>query len=330
MVYSDAFIATKTGVVVVNYCRVQDTLACLQALARLNTPPKRIVVVDNGSDDDSVARLQHALAAPIRGTRPELLVLADNRGFAGGNNAALRFLLQDSGCHSFWLLNNDTKPAPEALDALCARLGQLTQPGACGSLLVHMDEEERVQCLGGGRLQRLIGTTSHLGDGLRREATQGIHIQAVESQLDYICGASLLVTRKSLLDVGFLDESYFLYYEDVDWGVRMRRHGYDLGFANSSVVVHKEGASTGACSARTRGETPQRSTLVDYLSLRNRIWLMRKMFPWSLPLVLVGSLGVLARRYQRGQVDRFPLLLRAIRDGLTGRMGTPVVPKNTP
>lgn len=80
-----------------------------------------------------------------------LLRLAQNSGFSGGNNAALRWLLGHTTagqCAAFWLLNNDTEPDPAALDALCARLNERPQAGLCGSTLLYAHAPHRVQAAG--------------------------------------------------------------------------------------------------------------------------------------------------------------------------------------
>ncbi|MGJ3522818.1 glycosyltransferase family 2 protein [Nitratidesulfovibrio sp. D1] len=316
------FSARQVGVMVVNFRCPHDTLACLGALSRLFTAPRRIVVVDNGSGDGSTEVLEKELAATSMQPRPELLALPDNLGFSGGNNAALRLLLQDSGCRAFWLLNSDAMPESFALDALCARLNALPRPGACGSLLVHTRGVGRVQCMSGGRLNRFFGTTRHLGGGLDTNAACAIPSATVEARLDYVCGASLLVSRAAVERVGLLDEVYFLYYEDVEWGIRMRRAGFDLGYAARSLVRHKEGGATGATSG-PEGAQPVRSRFIDYLMLRNRMWLMRANYPLALPCVIASYLGVAARRCHRGQTDRLGLVVRAAWHGFVGRMGRP-------
>ncbi|WP_196610492.1 glycosyltransferase family 2 protein [Nitratidesulfovibrio oxamicus] len=322
MVRTIGIAAEDVGIILVNFRGLRDTLSCLGAVANLRTPPRRVIVVDNGSDDGSAETLRRELARPGSGVCAELLELPGNEGFAGGNNAALRLLLRDQGCRAFWLLNNDAEPEPAALDALCETLNGLATPGACGSLLVHMGGAGRVQCTGGGRLNRLLGTARHLGEGLTTEAARRLSAKDVGARLDYICGASLLVSRSAVERAGLPDEAFFLYYEDVEWGIRLRRAGFDLGYAPGSVVLHKEGGSTGAASSR-KGGAPVRSRFIDYLTLRNRVWLVRSAYPFALPLVLASYLGVVVNRCRRGQAGRLGLVARAAWHGLTGRMGRP-------
>ena len=120
----------------------------------------------------------------------------------------------------------------------------------------------------------------------------------------------------------FLPEEYFLYYEDTDFGLSCAQQGYSLGWAPDSIVYHKEGGSTGAESAGG-GRAFNRPAWVDYLSLRNRMYMMRKHYPWALPVVAASYLGVMLNRIKRGQANRIPLIFRAAWDGLRGHMGKP-------
>lgn len=331
--------ADACAVILLNYKGISDTVACLEALRRLETAPGRIIIVDNGSGEEEVTdlmagwtavNLRYGLSAPVVLSQgdplPEcssiLLALDDNGGFSSGNNAGIRLAMQDRCCRAFWLLNNDTEPAPEALDALCARLNQRQDAGFCGSTLCYAHEPDMVQCAGGCTLSPLTGVTAFLLGGEPLSAVISREPEPIENGMAYVCGASLLAKRETLEEIGLLAEEYFLYYEDAEWGLRARRAGYGLAWAPASHVLHKEGGSTGAESA-AEGREFSRSAWVDYLSLRNRVYMMRKQHPWALPLVLLSYLGVMLNRIRRGQADRIPLVCRAAWDGLRCRMGKP-------
>jgi len=334
-----ALSAAQVTVIILNYKGVDDTLGCLQALWSLERQPGRIIVVDNGSGEAEVARLKagwtalnlrHGLPVPavlsqddpLPDARHILLALEENGGFSSGNNAGLRLALQDDGCRAFWILNNDTEPAPDALDALCARLNQRQDAGFCGSTLCYVHEPDTVQCAGGCTLSPLTGATTFLLGGEPLSAVISREPEPIENGMAYVCGASLLARREALEEIGLLAEEYFLYYEDAEWGLRARQAGHGLAWAPASRVLHKEGGSSGAAGTRD-GRMPRRSRLVDYLSLRNRVWLMRSYYPAALPLTLFSYLGVILNRIKRGQIDRIGLVLSAAWDGLTGNMGKP-------
>jgi GT2 family glycosyltransferase len=328
--------ATCAGILI-NYNGAARTLACVQALARLAVPPGRLAVVDNGSAQGEPERLlagwtamaQAAdLPAPVLrkcgdppvGAPAMLLTLPENQGFAAGNNAALRLLLTAPDCRAFWLLNNDTEPAPQALEALCARLNQRPDAGLCGSTLVLGHDPQRLQCAAGGAFSPWLAATRHLGQGA--DLAQLPDQAGVERGLDYINGASLLVRREVIERIGLLPEEYFLYCEDVDFCLRARRAGFGLAWAPDSVVLHHEGGSSGA-KGKGHASPPQRSRLMDYLMVRNRFHLVRSFQPLALPTALATLPLLLANRIRRGQADRCGLLLRAVVHGLAGRQGKP-------
>lgn len=126
-----------------------------------------------------------------------------------------------------------------------------------------------------------------------------------------------MVRREVFERMGLFDDAYFLYYEDAEFGLRARQHGYGLSWAPDSIVYHKEGGSTGA------GSTVTRPKYVDYLALRNRLYTLRKYSPFLLPVAMGSYLVVMFRRTARGQADRIPLVCRALWHGLVGKLGRP-------
>lgn len=325
------------AVVLVNHGGLEHTLACLRALSRLERAPGWVVVADNSPKPDEARHLfegWRAIAAEVGQPAPErlddegalpgapavLLALRENRGFAAANNAILKSLSAERGCRAFWLLNNDAEPTLGALSALCDRLNEQPDAGICGSTLVRADAPDRLQCAAGGTFTPWLAATRHLAEGasLARLPARA----EMESRLDYVIGASLLIRREVLESVGFLPEEHFLYCEDVDFCLSVRRAGFGLAWAPDSVVAHREGGSSGARSGPDGGR-PERSRLVDYLSVRNRFHLVRKHRPAALPVALLALPFILANRLRRGQADRCGLMLKAVFHALTGRLGRP-------
>ena len=325
------------AVILLNYRNAPDTLACLRALAAMPVQPRRIMVVDNNSADGSLERILEgwsAFAAPVLlreneaappppGGRHIALALTVNGGFSAGNNAGLRLALRDQDCAAVWLLNNDTEPEPGALEALCKRMAAVNSPGLVGSTLIYAHDKKTVQILAGSRLNTFWGITRSFGGGEKLEnALRLWPPRRVEQKLSDIIGASMLIRREVLECVGGLDEAFFLYGEETEFCIRVRKAGFSLAWAPDSIVYHKEGGTSGAESA-AGGRPFKRPEWVDYLSLRNRVYMMRKHYPLALPLVLLSYLGVMFNRIRRGQADRLPLVCRAAWDGLRGRMGKP-------
>lgn len=331
--------AHQCAIVLVHYNNPQDTLACLRSLRVLQNQPAYIVVTDNGSRPDAVQTLHEgwkalcdemSLALPaVISTKEQsflgrtfLLTLQDNTGFSGGNNAALRILLAHTNCAAFWLLNNDTEPAPDALDVMCTRLNMLPSAGICGSTLVYTHRVGCVQCTGGGSLVPWLGTTQLLNDNLPVEQLALCHEGDVERRMAFVSGASMLVRRVVLEQVGLLPEEYFLYYEEVAYAQAVRRAGFSLAWAKGSMVSHKEGGSTGAVGGGG-GRLTGRPAVMDYLTVRNRFYFIREWYPWALPTALCGLVGVFYNRWRRGQTKRLGLVMQAAWNGILGRVGKP-------
>lgn len=202
----------------------RDTVGCLNSLQGMGCGNWRAVIVDNGSTDDSVQR--------IRESHPTAMFIENGRnlGFAGGCNAGIRQAIED-GADYVWLLNADTTVEKDALGAMVNRAMQEPTIGAVGSVIYWMDEPSKVQAWGGGYVNFWIGRSRHFGK------------RVVDSELEFITAASMLIPRQALTSVGLLDEGFFMYWEDSDYCYRMREAGWRIATAPDSVVYHKGSAT---------------------------------------------------------------------------------------
>ncbi|GIW30038.1 MAG: hypothetical protein KatS3mg071_0212 [Meiothermus sp.] len=271
-------------ILIVNYNAWPDTLACLRALEQLRYPNHRVLVLDNASNNDAVARLRAAFP------HLELLELKRNLGFAGGNNVGIRRALA-AGADYVWLLNPDTLPEAGALAAMVERAEQDTRIGAVGAVLYEMDNPQQVQAWGGGQVV--------LPWGLIRLLTH----PRQAGRLNYISGASLLIRRAALERVGLLDEGFFMYGEDCDYGLRLTRAGFRLAVAEGARVLHKGGSSWS-------GSLRSDETFAAY-----NVRLFRKHARW--PLLAVAGYGLfwLLEYSLRGRFDKVGALGRGLRQG---------------
>lgn len=332
--------APRLGVVIVNFRGAGDTIECLESLARSPLPMK-IVVVENGSGDDSAARIARwadgieapaAERAEMAGFStppvPKPLALARigadavghgpvapltliessrNLGFAGGNNLGLFHLQSDPRIEAFWLLNNDTVVDPAAPAALLLRLLTMGRPGMCGTVVRHYWRPDRLQALNGYRFNRLTG----MGDALGGEQPASIPFnpQDIADATDFVLGASLCVSRRFLERVGPMAEDYFLYYEEIDWATRNNRLGaerFDVGFAHGAIVYHKAGRSIGSKSS-----VSARSPFAEYWITRSRLKFTRRFHLLLWPLHWVLSWLIFVRRLLRWQPRHALAIARA-------------------
>lgn len=336
---------SRCAVLLVNWNGWADTIECLESLCRLESLPSQIVVCDNASADNSlhyikawadgllsprsvptgsrlpqmagpVAWVEYDRATAEAGGHDEddawlvLVRVGENRGFAGGNNVGLRYLLARGDSDYVWLLNNDTVVAPEALSALLRRMVAKPEAGMCGSTLLHYAVPRRVQACGGGYYCRWIGLPWHIGQFCPADRLPSV--AHVERWMNYVVGASLLVSREFLVDVGLMTEDYFLYFEETDWAVRATGR-YSLAYASDSLVYHKIGRSIG-----TSSDPRRKSPLCDFYAIRNRLLFTRRHYPLSLPTVYLSVVAAFLVRLLLGEWQRAGIVWRL----LTGRQTT--------
>lgn len=210
----------RVHIVLVHWNSWPETSACLTSLHELDYENYRVIVVDNGSSDDSVSRIRQTFSWP------ELILAGENRGFSAGCNIGISRALLD-GSDYVWLLNTDTRVAPDALRAMVEKAESEPKVGAVGSVIYSMERPTELQAWGGGHVNFWIGRARHF---LKPVPDDAIH---------YLTGASLLVPRQVLETVGLLDESIFLYWEDTEYSYRLRRAGWRLVVAPHSQIWHK-------------------------------------------------------------------------------------------
>lgn len=208
-----------------------------------------LLVCDNHSDDDSVKQIQawaephFAVDCPVNDLHPAdftLMRTEHNAGYAGGNNAGLRFILDHPQFEFIWVLNNDTVVRPDALSTLLEFAHQHPRAGLLGSIIADYADQTRIQCAGGYQYNPLTTIT--------RPALQGQPLHATDENtiaLDYISGAAMLMRTAAVKKTGLFNQIFFLYYEELDYTQRLKKQGYSIAYCPKSIVYHKGGISTG-------------------------------------------------------------------------------------
>jgi hypothetical protein len=221
----------RTGVVVLNYKNTDDTLACLDSLERSDDLDLDIVVVDNGPDGPEFAGLRERV-----GRRGETIASGGNLGYAAGNNLGIAQVL-DRGCDLVWILNPDTLVEPQTLPMLRAQLAAVPDCGVVGPRIVLPGHPAKIW-FDGGLVDRAIGATRHLNAGKLADDTAPEVLD-----VDYITGASLLVRRSMIEDIGLIPEKYFLYYEETDWCIRAQNAGWRTMVDQRARMIHHKRSS---------------------------------------------------------------------------------------
>ncbi|HET6168393.1 MAG TPA: glycosyltransferase family 2 protein [Marmoricola sp.] len=221
-----------TGVVILNYGDPADTLGCLGSLEGSTDLDLDVVVVHNGPEDDTYRRLADQI-----GRRADLVATGDNLGYAAGNNVGIdRVLGRD--CGLVWLLNPDTVVLPDTLTVLRARLDATPDCGVVGPRLLFPGKPATIW-FDGGLVDTTNAVTRHISLGVRERRAPAP--QALD--VDYVTGASLLVRRSVIEQVGAIPEQYFLYYEEVDWCRRIQAAGWRTITDQHARMVHAKRSS---------------------------------------------------------------------------------------
>jgi GT2 family glycosyltransferase len=243
------------GIVIVNYNTRDDLRRCLDSIARsVGRHPYRVVVVDNASSDGSV----EAVTAGYSGVT---LIASDrNGGYAYANNLGLRALGCESpgeGCPAYvLLLNPDTVLPPDALDAMVDRLERHPDVGVAGPRLVRLDGSLDRACRRGFptpavSLYHLAGLARLFPSSERFGRYNMTYLdEMVETDVDSVVGAFMLIRREALLQAGLLDERFFMYGEDIDLCYRIKQHGWRVRYYPAVTVLHVKGAASRKNSAQ--------------------------------------------------------------------------------
>ena len=217
---------------ILNWNGRADTLVCLESLRHQTYPALIPLVVDNGSDDGSVAAIRAAFPAV------HILETGANLGFCAGNNVGLEWALAHGADHVL-LLNNDTWFDPTMTSELVAAASADVGIGLAGPK-IYQATPLNVLWSAGGDVTFWGNVTAMRGFG---QADHGQYDTAAD--VDYLPGCGILACRQLLETVGLLDPIYFAYYEDADWAMRARLAGWKVRYVPSARMWHKGGASTG-------------------------------------------------------------------------------------
>jgi GT2 family glycosyltransferase len=250
---SSAFACNKkVAIIVLNWNGLKDTLACLASLTQLDYPNHVLIVVDNGSTDNSVPTLQAAYPQVV------LITTGENLGYVGGNNRGLEYARQVGADYAL-LLNNDTEVSPDFLQLLVEAAEQDSQIGVVGPTIYYFDQPETIWSAGGA-INWQQGNTYMIG---LNQVDRGQFGQ-LPRPVCFVTGCALLIKMAVVEQVGCLDPRFFAYYEETEWCVRVSRAGFKILHVPSAKIWHK------ICLV-AREASPQ----VHYYMTRNRLLFLR-------------------------------------------------------
>jgi len=301
---SEALHATEIGVVIVTFNSADVITECLESLVRADHDALRIVVCDNASSDETITAvrswahqrhsdfidiavdtaLDHPLPIPRKFA---LFRSALNQGFASGVNLGLKALLPCRQVRLFWILNPDCVVTPQAASAY-VRAQALGPFSLMGGRILYRQEPSRIQS-DGGRVNRWTGLCKNVNQGMFPNDAK----RPDPLTLDFISGANAVASREFIDRVGLMPETYFLYYEEVEWA--FWRGDLPLRFCSEAVVYHHGGTAIGTGSVNRLA-----SPFANFFNFRNRMKFMWRCYPYTCPIAYLFSLLKVGQLLLRG------------------------------
>jgi GT2 family glycosyltransferase len=296
-------------IVIVNFNKWEDLVACLRSIFRSDYDNFKVVVIDNNSQNDSVEQLTRWAASEPSVPRassfrliqsrdlnertdpasfPRLTFIQHNKniGFAGGINVALRHLTgQDA---YIWLLNPDLEIEENALSELVKFAEAHSSRSVTGTVIKFHGQKEKIHMYGGGRVNFNTATASLI------EETADI------PRLDYISGGSLFTRAENFRELGLLPAGYFIYWEETDWCFQARAKGYELNICMTAICYDKVSTTMG------------RGFLAEFYYTRNGLYFVDKYKKQANRRALAAAWLRLMKRAFSGQWSRVRGVYRGI------------------
>ena len=233
-----------------------------------------------------------------------LIKAKENRGFAAGNNIAIKYAFSKNDFEYVWILNNDTVVDKQSLKNMVDYMKKNKDVGILGSKIVLYFQPDYLQLAGGGNFSKFLKRAKHFG----REDPANTWEKEVE--LDHVIGASMFV-RKEVLEKELMDEDFFMYVEETEWCTRVKKRGYKLIYFPKSVVFHKESVTIG-----------KKNPAFFYYNTRNSLLFLKKHFKYSL---IPATFYYLSRNFifslKHKNVKIFFYTLKGIKDFFLNKKG---------
>ena len=281
------------SIITINYNGLKDTCELIDTLP-LNDETIEVIVVDNASTQDE--------ATEIGKRYPQVKVIKSdkNLGFAGGNNLGIQAA---HGKYLFFINNDAILPLPSALSLLITRLESSDQIGMVCPKIRFTWGKQPIQYAGYTPLSKITLRNKSIGFG---EQDNGQY--DTPRPTPYAHGAAMMVKREIIEKVEMMPECYFLYYEELDWSMMIRRAGYEIWYEPACTIFHKESQTTG-----------QMSPLKTYFITRNRLLFAQRnaqkdtKYLTYVYLIIVVATKDISFHLLRGKSD----LARAVIKGIT-------------
>ena len=247
-------INSKVAVIVVNWKKYDITSSCIESILNSTNSNFKIILVDNESDNKKVKNFKY---------RDEIKIIQNkkNEGFSKANNIGIDYALKNNFDYTI-LINNDTIVEKNLIEVLL-KTAQAKNFSVVQPLILKYNGKEIWNA--GGRINYFFGnfiTIKKVGNSLNSS----------NELTEWLTGCCCLFKTKIFKEIGKLDERFFTYYEDVDFSLRLKKHGYKIGFTSKTHIYHYESFS----SISNNSKEGKLSPYIHYLNIRNHILILKK------------------------------------------------------
>jgi len=267
-------LSPKVSIIILNWNGSKDTIDCLKSLENLNYPNFEIVLLDNGSTDNSIGIFRAQM--PNFKNKITLIKNKENLGFPAGNNVGIKYAIEH-GTNYVLLLNNDTVVDKNFLKEMMTVGESGNKIGILGPKIYFFADPKRIW-FGGGKFNWFSGS-SHIDFG-----KQDFDANGNPKETNFITGCAMLIKKEVFKKIGFLDERFFLYYEDTDFCLRAKKAGFQCFFVPKAKIWHKiplESLKTKLSGAVDKIGAPS----VLYYHHRNALLMIRNNAPWLINIL---------------------------------------------
>ena len=247
-------INSKVAVIVVNWKKYDITSSCIESILNSTNSNFKIILVDNESDNKKVKNFKYR-------NEIEIIQNKKNEGFSKANNIGIDYALKNNYDYTI-LINNDTIVEKNLIEVLL-KTAQAKNFSVVQPLILKYNGKEIWNA--GGRINYFFGnfiTIKKVGNSLNSS----------NELTEWLTGCCCLFKTKIFKEIGKLDERFFAYYEDVDFSLRLKKHGYKIGFTSKTHIYHYESFS----SISNNSKEGKLSPYIHYLNIRNHILILKK------------------------------------------------------
>ncbi|KHE92962.1 MAG: glycosyltransferase family 2 protein [Candidatus Scalindua rubra] len=275
---SSSFHRPHVSIIILHLEDISCLVDCVTSLSKITYRNFDIIIVNNGPEN---LFLSNTLIPKYKRIT-KIINTEKNLGFAAGNNLGIRRALKN-GADYILLLNDDTEVTPEFLTTLIDAAESRPDAGMLGPKICYFNDPDKIW-FAGARFDQKTCTVMTTGFNRSGKSVDYAHVES-----DYITGCALLIRKNVIEKVGLLDERFFLYCEDVDWGLRCSKAGFKNLVIRCSQIRHKVSSSSGgidslpgayhrrrSCLLMARIYSPQSLCRIQRKILRDIVWLLLK------------------------------------------------------